>query len=60
MENICFKLEEGRISLDTREKFFCVSMVGHCKMLPREIVDALLLEMFKTRLDVALSRLIYY
>lgn len=59
MKNICFKLEEVIFSLDIRKKLFCVSMVGRCKMLPRETVDDLSLEMFKTRLDVALSKLIY-
>ena len=39
-------------------KFFTVSVVKHCNMLPREVVDVLSLETFKVRLDGALSNLI--
>ncbi|KFM13996.1 hypothetical protein AS27_12634, partial [Aptenodytes forsteri] len=53
-----FKLKEGRFRLDIRKKFFTVRVVRHCKRLPREAVDAPSLEVFKARLDVALSNLV--
>ncbi|PKU48582.1 hypothetical protein llap_1118 [Limosa lapponica baueri] len=53
-----FKLEEGRFRLDTRKKFFTVRMVRHWNRLPREVVDAPSLELFKTGLDGALSNLL--
>ncbi|KFP18264.1 hypothetical protein Z169_07326, partial [Egretta garzetta] len=52
-----FKLKEGRIILDIRKKFFTMRVVRHWNRLPREVVDALSLEMFKARLDGALSNL---
>ncbi|KFO61445.1 hypothetical protein N302_15434, partial [Corvus brachyrhynchos] len=53
-----FKLKESRFRLDTRQKFFTVTVVRHWNKLPREIVDAPSLEMFKARLDGALSNLV--
>ena len=53
-----FKLKEGRFRLDIRKKFFTTKVVRHWKRLPREIVDALSLEVFKVRLDGPLSNLI--
>ena len=53
-----FKLKEGRFRLDTRKKFFMVKLVEDWSRLPREVVDAPFLEMFKVRLDGALSDLI--
>ena len=53
-----FKLEEGRIRLDIRKKFFTVRVVGHCNRLPSEAVDAPSLEAFKARLDGAVSNLV--
>ena len=35
-------------------------MVTHWNKLPKEVVDALLLEAFKTRLDVALGSLVWW
>ncbi|KFU84157.1 hypothetical protein M959_01768, partial [Chaetura pelagica] len=52
------KLEEGRFSLDIRKKFFSVRVVRHWHRLPREVVDAPSLEVFKARLDGALSNLV--
>ncbi|PKU34267.1 hypothetical protein llap_15428 [Limosa lapponica baueri] len=55
-----FKLEEGRFRLDTRKKFFPVKVVRQWNRLPREVVDAPSLEVFKTRLDGALSNLVWW
>ncbi|KFP22750.1 hypothetical protein Z169_08974, partial [Egretta garzetta] len=53
-----FKLKEGRFRLNIRKKFFAVRAVGHWNRLPREAVDVPSLELFKARLDRALSSLI--
>ncbi|KFQ32429.1 hypothetical protein N332_04894, partial [Mesitornis unicolor] len=53
-----FKLEEDRFRLGNRNKFFTVSVVSHWHRLPREVVDAPSLEVFKARLDGALSSLV--
>ncbi|KFP62705.1 hypothetical protein N322_11527, partial [Cariama cristata] len=53
-----FKLEEGRFRLDIRKKLFTMRVVRHWNRLPREAVDALFLEVFKPRLDGALSTLV--
>ncbi|KFM04491.1 hypothetical protein AS27_00636, partial [Aptenodytes forsteri] len=53
-----FKLEEGRFRLDVRKKFFTMRVVRHWHRLPREAVDAPSLEVFKARLDGALSNLV--
>jgi len=53
-----FKLKQGRFRLNEKEKFF-TERVGRCwYRLPRKVVDALSLEMFKTRLDGALGNLV--
>ncbi|GAB0181781.1 mitochondrial enolase superfamily member 1 [Grus japonensis] len=53
-----FKLKEGRFSLDVRKKFFPVRVVRHWNRLPREVVDAPSLELFKARLDEALGNVV--
>ncbi|KFR14066.1 hypothetical protein N306_15409, partial [Opisthocomus hoazin] len=52
------KLKEGRFRLDIRKKFFTMRVVKHWHRLPREAVDASSLEVFKARLDGAVSTLV--
>jgi len=56
-ENGC-KLKEGRFRLDIMKKFFTMRVVRHWNRLPREAVAATSLEVFKARLDGALSNLV--
>ncbi|KFV17960.1 hypothetical protein N340_04208, partial [Tauraco erythrolophus] len=53
-----FKLKEGRFRLDIRKKFFTQRVVRQWNRLPREVVDAPSLEVFKARLDEALGSLV--
>ncbi|KGL93532.1 hypothetical protein N301_03803, partial [Charadrius vociferus] len=53
-----YKLEAGRFRLNIRKKFFTLRVVRHWHRLPREVVEAPSLEVFKARLDVALGNLV--
>ena len=52
-------MKEGRFRLDIRGKFF-TKRVRCWNRLPREVVDAPSLEVFKARLDGALGTLVWY
>jgi len=52
------KVKVGRFRLDIRKKFFTMRVVKHWHRLSREAVDAPSLEVFKARLDGALSDLV--
>ena len=51
-------MKEGRFRLDVREKFFTRRVVRCWNGLPREVVDAPSLKVFKARLDGALGNLV--
>ena len=51
-------MKKGRYRLDIRGKLFTERVMRCWNRLPREVVDALSLEMFKTRFDGALSYLV--
>ncbi|KFV05344.1 hypothetical protein N340_13714, partial [Tauraco erythrolophus] len=53
-----FKLKEGRLRLDLSKKLFTLRVVRHWHRLPREVVAATSLEVFKARLDEALGNLV--
>jgi len=44
--------------LDIRRRFFTQRLVTHWKRLPKEVVNAQFLEVFKARLNVALGSLV--
>ena len=53
-----FKLKEGSFRLDVRKKFCTVRVVRHWNRLPRAVVDAPSLAVFKARVDGALGNLV--
>ncbi|GAB0180281.1 mitochondrial enolase superfamily member 1 [Grus japonensis] len=53
-----FQLKEGQFRLDVTKKFFTVRVVRYWNRLPREVVEAPSLEVFKTRLDEVLGNVV--
>ncbi|KFV91935.1 hypothetical protein N326_07730, partial [Eurypyga helias] len=53
-----YKLKSGSFRLDVRKKFFTERVVRHWNRLPRDVVDAPSLDVFKARLDVAVNNLV--
>jgi len=53
-----FKLEEGRFILGIRKKFFIMRVARPWNRFPRPGVDVPSLEVFRARLDEALSNLV--
>jgi len=51
-------MKVGRFILDTRKKFFTMSMVRHWHRLPREAMSTPSLYVFKARLDRAFSNVV--
>ncbi|KAK4806876.1 hypothetical protein QYF61_012597 [Mycteria americana] len=52
------KLHQGRFRLDIRKHFFTESVVKRWTRLPREVVDAPSLSVFKRHLDIALNNML--
>ena len=52
------KLEHGKSHTNMQKKFFMVRMTEHWNRLPREVVEYLYMEIFKTWLDVYLCNLL--
>jgi len=52
------KLKHRKFRLNMRKNFFPLRVMEHWNGLPREVVDSLSLEIFKTRLDEVLCNLL--
>ncbi|KFW83753.1 hypothetical protein N305_03332, partial [Manacus vitellinus] len=49
---------QGKFRLDIRKKSFTEGVIRHWNGLPREVVDSPSLEVFKMRVNVALSAMV--
>ena len=54
----CSKLKEGRFRLDVKKKLFTMSVVRQWNRFPSKVVDTSPLQVFKVRLEGALSNLV--
>lgn len=53
-----FKLKGDRFKLGIRKKSFTLWLANHWNRLPKKVVDAPFLEVFKEKLDGTLSNLV--